>query len=146
MLKVTEDDWKEYNLPIVTNKILATLNDLQPTGLHLFWIAQLYKLYRLGAWHNKIPNPEAIADKTYLMWENEEYCLFHRVHEKFGKHILECAHPYGKNIFVFFDYQSLYVAFEALDNEIDVPYIPIYHAHPHDRYDYKNNWHEWGGD
>jgi len=145
MREVTEEDWKEYVCEKLTNSILATVLDGQSPDLHFGWISLLYKKYRLGDWRNEIPDPSSIPDKTYLMWDNESYCLFHSRHEKFGDHILECAHPYSENVFVFFDYASLELAFKALDlgGAEQLPYIPTYYAHPHDRYDYKTESHMW---
>ncbi|KAB7616336.1 hypothetical protein F9L33_06195 [Amylibacter sp. SFDW26] len=142
---VSEEDWKEYTFPHVTTSILATVSDGHACDMHLHWVSLLYHKYRLGSWQNILPDPKMIDDKTYLMWHNEEYCIFHKTHEKFGEHIIECAHPYSEKLFVFFDYFSLEPAFNALNkgSAEQIPYIPTYYAHPHDRYDYKTGGHLW---
>jgi len=145
MLKVSEDDWKEYTFPHVTCRILATISDGNPLGYHWFWVSMLYKKYRLGDWNNSIPDPASIPDKTYLMWHDEAYCLFHKEHKKFGNYIIEGAHPYAENVFVFFDFFSLKPSFDALNKggATQVPYIPTYYAHPHDRHDFQTDQHLW---
>ncbi len=145
MREVTEQDWKEVLIPTASFPMYENVVDGLSPNFHLVWIARLYKKYRLGDWDQKVPDPDSIADKTYLMWQLESYCLFHQKHEKFGKHIIECAHPYAENRFVFFDFSSVVAAFEALDEggATQTPYIPIYYAHPHDRHDYKTGAHLW---
>ena len=145
MREVTEDDWKEYTFPKATSAILETVMDSQPCALHLYWVALLYKKYRLGEWNNRIPDPSSWSDKECLMGYNDDYCMLHQHHEKFGEHIIECASPYNPRAFVFFDYASLRPAFDALDKggSEQVPYIPTYYAHPHDRHDYKTGAHMW---
>jgi len=145
MREVLEDDWRECTVPKATYPMLERVLDGQSPNLHFGFIAELYKKYRLGDWNNEIPSPKSLQDKMYLMWKDEAYCLFHKQHEKFGNHIIECAHPYAENIFVFFDYASLGPVFNALNKGgvEQVPYIPTYYAHPHDRHDYKTAAHMW---
>ncbi|WP_150523950.1 hypothetical protein [Roseibium sediminis] len=145
MIEVTEDDWREYPVTRISFPILEAVLDGQSPNLHFGFIAELYRKYRLGDWEGRLPAPIALADKTYLMWKDEAYCLFHSRHEKFGEHIIECAHPYSKNAFVFFDYSILGTSFAALNKGggEQLPYIPTYYAHPHDRYDYKTGAHMW---
>lgn len=145
MRKVSQEDWREFKLESVSTPILETILDGQSPNLLFGWISLLYRKYRLGDWNNKIPDPKTFQDKSYLMWEDECYCLFHKKHEKFGESILECAHPYSKNVFVFFDYGSLEPVFRVLDlgGAEQVPYIPIYYAHPEDRFDFKSGSHMW---
>lgn len=145
MSEVSEEDWKEFKYENVTTSILETILDGHSPNLHFGWLSLLYKKYRLGDWNNKIPNPDSIEDKTYIMWDNESYCLLHHKHEKFGEHILECAFPYSENVFVFFDFAILEPVFKALDigGAEQVPYIPTYYAHPHDRHDYITGQHMW---
>ena len=73
----------------------------QSPQLHLGWIGLLYKKYKIGNWNKTIPKASSLDDKTYLMWDSECYCLFHKQHKKFGQEIIECAHSYVENIFVF---------------------------------------------
>lgn len=143
MRKVTEDDWKEYNFPTATNSILASVMDGQPCAYHLYWISMLYKRYRLGDWNGAVPSEVEISDKEILVGYNDEYCLFHKQHPKFGPAILEGLSPYNPREFTFFDYTSLSVAFAALDEDEQLPYIPTYYAHPHDRHDYITGAHMW---
>ncbi|KIC11481.1 hypothetical protein RA19_05410 [Leisingera sp. ANG-M1] len=148
MRTVCDTDWAEHLIPQATNDVLERLVEGQSPNLHFGWLALLYKKYRLGDWNNVIPDPGTIPDKTYLMHEAESYCLFHLEHEKFGSHIIECANPYAENVFVFFDYSSMVAVFEVLDAqdtqpELQTPYVPIYYAHPHDRYDYKTGTCLW---
>ncbi len=144
---VTESDWKETGwYSTASFPIMDTVLDGQAPHFHLGWIALLYKKYRLGDWNNVLPDPEDIPDESYLMWHHEACCMFHRTHAKFGKEIIECAHPYAENVFAFYDYSSLKLVFDVLDQgrpELQTPYVPIYHAHPHDRYDYRNGQHLW---
>jgi len=145
MRKVTENDWKELIVQKTTSPILESIMDGQSPNLHFGFLAELYKKYRLGEWHREIPSASKLQDKTYLVWKDEAYCLFHKVHEKFGENIIECAHPYAENVFVFFDYKILKAVFDALDvgGAVQVPHIPTYYAHPHDRHDYKTGTHFW---
>jgi hypothetical protein len=144
MRKVTKEDWEVYHDSLATTcRILEDIKEGQSPNLHYGWIALLYKKFKLGDWNQRLPSADSIEDKTYLMWDNECYCLYHLNHEKFGKHIIECAHPYAENVFVFFDYSSLKPSFDSLDAGENLNYIPIYHAHPRDRYDFQMGEHMW---
>ncbi|KZL15775.1 hypothetical protein [Pseudovibrio sp. Ad37] len=143
MREVTDDDWKEYTFPTATNSILASIMDGQPCAFHLYWVSMLYKRYRLGDWNGVVPLASALADQEVLIGYNDDYCIFHKDHEKFGRAILEGVSPYNPRAFVFFDYATLQIAFDALDADEQLPYIPTYYAHPHDRHDYKTGAHMW---
>jgi hypothetical protein len=143
MRDVSEADWKEFYFQAATTSILADVLDGQSPNLHFGWIALLYRRYRLGDWGMKVPRPEELGDRNYLGWDNECYCLFHRNHDKFGKNIIECAHPYAENVFVFFDYAALEVSFRHLDALQKLPHVPVYHAQPSDRDDFKSGTHLW---
>jgi hypothetical protein len=71
MREVTEDDWKEYNFPKATSIILESVMNGQSCALHLYWVTQLYKRYRLGDWKNcQIPPPSswAVAGGARIFW------------------------------------------------------------------------------
>ncbi|MFC4672015.1 hypothetical protein ACFO5X_25935 [Seohaeicola nanhaiensis] len=143
MIEVSEGDWKLYETKRLTHSMLESALRSQSPEMHFFWISLLYKRYRLGDWGNCIPDPGALADKTYLGWDHEAYCLFHARHSRFGQNIIECAQPYLEKAFVFFDYGILEPAFDALNAGEELPYVPTYYAHPHDRYDYQTGEHMW---
>ena len=136
MDKLLKENWDEYN-------ILQRVLDGQTPELHFEGILCLYEKYRFGDWNRKIPKPESFCDKAYLLEADNSYCLFHQVHKKFGRHILECADSNNYLSFVFFDYSILQSAFASLDNKEQLPYIPTYYAFPEDRYDYQNGSHNW---
>lgn len=144
--KVTLQDWDKLQVIYDSSSILQTILEGQSPNLHLGFIEVLYKKYRLGDWNEEIPDPNSLVDKSYLAWSDEAYCMFHKIHDRFGEHIIECALPYLKHVFVFFDYSSLYGVFDALDDDEHVPHVPhvpIYHATFEDRYDFRNSEHLW---
>lgn len=144
MLNVSEDDWKQRFVDKGSFPILERMLDGHSPQLHYVWIGNLYKKYRLGEWDNAIPDPKSIPDQTVLMDDAYySYCLLHRHHDKFGENILECGHYYAKNMFVFVDYSILEPVFAALNADEDLPYIPVHHAQPEDRHDYKNGAPLW---
>lgn len=141
--EVTASDWNNMDITFSGSKVYARALRRQPIALHLFWITELYKVYRLGDWNNQIPDPSTLQDKQELTGYNDDRCIFHRNHEKFGPNVVEGYTPYAEESFVFFDYESIAVVFDALDNDLPVPPIPTYYALVSDRYDVKNGETLW---
>lgn len=140
---VTEADWDEFNVPTASFNILYKIMEERDPAFHLAWIGWLYKKYRIGDWEGEVPAPDTIADKTFLAWHSESYCLFHRQHKKFGHNIVECGHSYAKFSFAFFDYSSIESVFFALDNDQEVPHVALYHSDVRDRYDVQTGRQLW---
>lgn len=143
MLKVNEANWKEYEYLAARTPIFERVMRNRPTALHLYWISEVYRRYRLGDWNNELPLPDTLSEKQCLHAHYDTVGIFHKKHKKFGSNIIEVSNPYDQRAFVFFDYQYLKLVFDALDSEKEVPHVPIYYAHPEDRFDYQNGTHMW---
>lgn len=145
----TQDDFREDGVWVRMSAILAALHEGNAPAYHLVWIERLYRQYLFGDWAGRLPPPGELEDGQLLMWEDEAYCRFHRAHPKFGADVIEAAHPYARHLFIFFDYAALPPVFAALDAGPDengcvaVPHVPVHHAVPEDRHDFRNGAHLW---
>ena len=149
MIEVSDDDWEPYTYERWIKPASADLSDIIDgyySQLEYSCIAYLYGIYRLGYWKNKIPDPDSLED-VELLYTPSEGCeiTFHKSHEKFGRYIVEFTDMYCEHKFVFFDYASLEPVFAVLNDgcKAPIPYVPVYHAHPSDRIDYKYGYHRW---
>ena len=143
MIEVSEDDWELYTYECWT----TLLSEEVSASIDGYYIApqyecivDLYRIYRLGYWKNKIPDPDSLEDVELLYTPSEGLEItFHKYHEKFGRHIVEYSNMYCEHKFVFFDYASLEPVFTALNEgcKVPIPYVPVYHALTSDRTDYK---------
>lgn len=89
---VSEDDWKTTYSYCATSPIMPRAIEGQANPLQSRAICLLCRKYRLGDWEGAIPDPRKLPNPSYLGWEDECYCLFHRGHPKFGGNIIECGH------------------------------------------------------
>ena len=138
--QLSEKDWENQNVTIARSKATALIDRSVATGGDLlkYWLILLYREYTIGSWNRVIPNPEELEDQSTLLWDNEEYCIFHKNHSKFGRNIIEAINPHILETFVFFDYSCLTDAFEVFDKGQSFLYIPTYYAKVEDRSDYIN--------
>lgn len=140
MRTLSEKDWEYREELIISNAIQSLVERSVSTGgVYLTaWLTIFYREYSIGSWNKKIPDPDSLEDEGILLWDEEEWCIFHRDHPKFGTNIIEAINPHILENFVFFDYACLSDAFDVFDRGKGGLYIPTYYAQVEDRYDYEN--------